>query len=362
MNSALFSAKGHGTVKTTKLIPFLFVGALLQGCMVDSTPIDDGASSDGMDINGAIQDDAPRSAASASELEVDAKIATVNVPGGQIIFVDEGMTEPGGGIAFWEMGGADLSHLLDDENATALEVFLAITPEGTPVPERLLEHHAEVMKRVPGITAEPRRLAVPFVMPKYVGLTNESLNDGNSFNDEDCWAWAGTSTPYHTNYGYQSFDLTSFQSNFNSQYSQISGALVSSGVDSDLSQSLTTGFLGPTAAGHERAMAFCLSKAQYLDISLERDCSSNRGSAKVFVKRTTDANYSLWVTADIITLTDFGQGGRFRSNYTNSGGARKYALEVEWPTIGNEPSWINSVCKDELVLAWRSKWAPPLSP
>src|SRR5262249_14271559 len=105
--------------------------------------------------------------------DVDAKIATLNVPGGQIVFVDEGLTEPGGGIAFWEIGNADLSYLLDEQNATALEVYMALTPPGTPIPERLIEHHAEVARRVGGIAAEPRRFAIPFVLPEHSSFTNE---------------------------------------------------------------------------------------------------------------------------------------------------------------------------------------------
>lgn len=345
-------------MKSTTLISLCLAGMLLQGCAEGPGQPDSPGFEDDTAEDDTLQDGESQARPSAAKADVDAKIATVNVPGGQIVFVDEGLTEPGGGIAFWEMGDADLSYLLDDQDATALEVFLAITPEGTEVPERLVEHHAQVARRVPGISAEPRRLAVPLALPQGSSFSNQALTDGGSSSDRDCWAWAGTSTPYASNYGYQNFDYDEFQSNFNSQYSQISGALVSSGMDVVMGH-LTQG-AGTTAAGHSRAMAFCLSKAIPWESNiLANDCSGNQGSVKVFVKRTTDSAYQSWVTADTITLDKFGMGGRFRSNYTNSGGARKYSLELEWPVLSSqgESSSINLHCRDELVVAWRSQWS-----
>lgn len=344
-------------MKTTTFFSLCLAGMLLQGCAESTDPIgeDEIADSDaGDDVD---QGGEARPTPAASE-DVDAKIATIDVPGGQVIFVDEGLTEPGGGIAFWELGDVNLSYLLDDQNATALEIFLALTPEGTPVPERLVEHHAEVARRVGGIAPQPRHFVLPAWAPEVWGLTNEGLNDGNSDSDRDCWGWAGTSSTYSATKGYQSFNYGSFQTNFNDQYSQISGANVSSGTDDANSYFADFGdFLGPTSAGHERAMAFCLSKAIDVEGSgIDQACSTNRGSAKVFVTRTTDSTYANYVTADIINLTNFGHGGRFRSNYTNSGGgARKYALQVEWPLQASEDGQINLYCVDELFLAWRSK-------
>ncbi|MEZ4300735.1 MAG: hypothetical protein R3B70_37720, partial [Polyangiaceae bacterium] len=112
--------------------------------------------------------------------------------------------------------------------------------------------------------------------------------------------------------------------------------------------------LGPTAAGHERAMAFCLSKAMPANPqdSLYNECYGNEGRAQVVVSRTTDSTYQSYSTADSITLESFGHGGRFRSNYTNSGGgARKYKISVLWLARTEAPG-----CLDEIVLAWRSKW------
>ncbi|MEZ4308695.1 MAG: hypothetical protein R3F14_11695 [Polyangiaceae bacterium] len=345
-------------MRTVTFYSFCLVGMLLQGCVESAGPIgeDEIADSD-IDIDVGQGDEARHGP--AANKDIDAKIATIDLPGGQVIFVDEGLTEPGGGIAFWELGNVNLSFLLNDQNATALEIYLALTPEGTPVPERLVEHHAEVATRVGGILPQPRHLVIPAWAPEGWSLTNEGLNDGGSSNDRDCWGWAGTGNTYSATKGYQSFNYSSFQSNFNDQYSQIAGPNVSSGTDVDNSYNADFGdFLGPTAAGHERAMAFCLSKA--IDVGafgLDQDCATNRGSAKVFVVRTTDSAYQSYVTADIITLTNFGHGGRFRSNYTNSGGgARKYALQVEWPVQSSEGSQINLSCVDELFLAWRSKW------
>lgn len=334
-------------------ISMCLVGVLLQGC-VGAPGVDDALDDEAVEI------DAPRAPSSELPEAVDAKIATVDLPGGQVIFVDEGLTVPGDGIAFWELGDADLSYLLDHENATALEVFLALTPPGTPAPARLVEHHAEVARRVGGIPAEPRRFVAPLALPEHNAFTNEALDTYGSETDKDCWAWAGTTSPYSTTYGYQSFDQASFQSNFNT-YSQLSGGTTSglTAVQSDFPT-----YAGPTAAGHRRAMAFCLSRAIPIDTrSLGSDCYFNRGSALIFVKRTTDSSYSTYVTADSISLTAFGQGARFRSNYTNSGGgARKYRADIEWPTLPEEDAYgdVSLYCLDELVAAWRSQWSPPL--
>ncbi|MEZ4314917.1 MAG: hypothetical protein R3F14_43440 [Polyangiaceae bacterium] len=340
-------------MKATTCLSLLFVGALLQGCVQGSSTTDiDDLSDDAADVE-EIETAAPRSAVPAPESVVDAKIARVAVPGGEIVFVDEALTEPGGGISFWELGDADLSYLLDDQNATAAEVFIALTPEGTPVPARLVEHHAEVARRVGGIPAQPRRLAVPLSLGEYTALTNQGLTDGGSETDKDCWAWAGTTNPYSTAYGYQSFNQTTFRDNFYSQYSQISGANVSGNVESANSLHEESE-LGPTAAGHERAMAFCLSKAMPANPqdSLYNECYGNEGRAQVVVSRTTDSTYQSYSTADSITLESFGHGGRFRSNYTNSGGgARKYKISVLWLARTEAPG-----CLDEIVLAWRSKW------
>jgi hypothetical protein len=347
-------AKGCQTMKTISFISLCLAGALLHGCAESPSTIDGGAAEGDMGGAGELENGAPEAAPASF---VDAKIATLAVPGGEIVFVDEGLTEAGGGIAFWELGDTGLSYLLDDSNATALEVFLALAPEGTPVPERLVEHHAEASRRAAGSAAAPRRLAVPPLLFGALAITNEGLNDGNSDADKDCWGWAGTSNPYASNYGYQGFDYLDFQANFNSEYSQIpSGAHVSGGVQQR--QSNVPGVGGPTAAGHERAMAFCLSKAVKLatDQSLSESCSTNQGRVRVHVERTTDAAYSNWVAADSILLESFGQGGRFRSNYTNSGGgARKYMLFLEWQTVAAEGGSNNSLCADELAITWRSK-------
>jgi hypothetical protein len=340
-------------MKTTTFISICLAGVLFQGCTESAMT--------GQDEIECTMDDTETSeesgtGASTARRIVDAKIATLVVPGGQVVLVDEGLTEAGGGIAFWELGDADLSYLLDERNATALEVFLALAPEATPVPERLIQHHREVARRVAGVSAEPRRLTIPSLLPQGSYFTNQGLNDGGSDNDKDCWGWAGPSSPYAGNHGYQSFDYSDFQDNFNAEYSQISGANVSGGLQAV--QSNVPGVAGPTAAGHERAMAFCLSKAvsTYQGESVGEVCATNQGRVNVFVERTTDATYSTYVTADSILLTSFGQGGRFRSNYTNSGGgARKYRLYLEWQTVVAEGGSNNLGCADELVLAWRSK-------
>jgi hypothetical protein len=339
-------------MKTTTFISLCLAGALLQGCVEGTDPIESDAVESDVDEADVLREDGPGSAPAS---RVDAKIATLVVPGGQVVFVDEGLTEEGGGISFWELGDADLSYLLDDRNATALEVFLALTPEGTPVPERLLEHHAEVARRMAGISLEPRRIALPDLLAGVSYLTNDGLDDDGSASAKDCWGWGGPGV-YEVNFGNQGFDALDFQAGFNSGYSQISGAAISDGLQEHQSNVPAVG--GPTAAGHERAMAFCLSRAVSISQGegVEDVCTTNQGRVRVFVERTTDAAYSNWVSADSILLTAFGHGGRFRSNYTNSGGgARKYRLILEWQTVIAEGGSNNLSCADKLAVAWRSK-------
>ncbi len=330
---------------------------MFQGCVQGTHP----GESDPTDEEEAVEQDPSIETPTAAAQSVDAKILTLNVPGGQVIFVDEGLTEPGGGIAFWEVGNANLSTLLDDQNATALEVFLALSPEGTEPPQRLVEHHAEVSRRVREVPAEPRRLAAALALPAHQSFVNDSLGSDGSSTDKDCWAWAGTTNPYSSHYGYQSFDYTDFQDNFNSSYSQLSALGSTSGLE-EAESGWGTSFIGLTSAGHQRAMAFCLSKAIPIDTlegtlnqRLASDCFQNYGAADVTVVRTTNSNFDVFVAADSISLTAFGQGGRFRSNFTNSGGgSRKYALQVEWKTVPGEG--ISGVCLDEIVVAWRSRY------
>lgn len=328
------------------------VGALLQGC-VGAQGVDDGVEDD------VAEDGVPGASQSAGPAEIDAKIAVVDVAGGQVAFVDEGLTEPGAGIAFWEIGNVDLSYLLDEENATALEVFLAITPEGTAPPRRLVEHHAEVARRVGGIPAEPRRFLAGLSLPEHTSLTNEGLGDYGSDTDKNCWGWAGTTSAYSSNYGYRGFVYPDYQSAFNT-YSQIpSGINTTSGMDiMDVNPVAAEATFATTSAGHERAIAACLSKAVTFDgSSYLGTCYSNTGHVNIEVSRTTDSAYSNWVVADSIHLDAFGHGARFRSNYTNSGGgARKYRMFGHWPYAQGD----DLACGDEVVAAWRSRWAPPL--
>ncbi|MDF2695189.1 MAG: hypothetical protein K0S65_3572, partial [Labilithrix sp.] len=61
-------------------------------------------------------------------------LAVVPYGNGKIVFIDEGRVIPGAGISFVEIGDVDISDLLDVQDATALEVFLALSPKGVMPP------------------------------------------------------------------------------------------------------------------------------------------------------------------------------------------------------------------------------------
>jgi hypothetical protein len=109
-------------------------------------------------------------------------------------------------------------------------------------------------------------------------------------------------------------------------------------------------------------MAICASKAGGQTAnSLINDCTGNRVVAQITVSRTdTSGNF---VTADIITLDAFGEGARFRSDYLNgTSGARRYAASATFFAHADEAvTGADTTCRDEVAVAWRSRWAPPLA-
>ncbi|EYF00246.1 hypothetical protein [Chondromyces apiculatus] len=345
-------------MKTLPLSAFALMACMLPGCLVDSTAETD----EDLDLPGEASSEPADSMSPESAGSLDTRIATLEVPGGKVIFVDEGATIPGDGIAFWEIGNVDLSSLLDDQDASALEVFLALAPEGTPVPPRLLEHHAQVALRSARVSATPRHLSVPLASPAISHFTNDTLGHDGSDTDRNCWGWAGTSSTYNAQTGYASFNLSTFQTNFISDYADITGLAVqiSNGSGTLASNTNAAPFTPAveTSSGHERAMAFCASKA--VKISSTGTCYGNRVFADVEVMRTNDSG--TFVLADHIYIEQFGEGARFRSNHTNStgGGARKYRVSAEWRTADGEDSVAALECQDQIAVVWRSRFNPPL--
>ena len=320
--------------KTFAVPAFALLTCVLPGCVVDPTT----EVEDGLEMPGAAPESAP----------VDTTIATLEVAGGKVMFVDEG-----DGVAFFEVGNVDLTSLLEDQKASALEVFLALAPEGTPAPTRLVEHHAEVVARTGTVPAVPRKLAPMFVMPEVHSLTNDPLHNAGP----DCWGWGGAGT-YDAATGYSSFNLSTFQTNFKSTYSEITGPAPTisngSGTMSSINALGGNGGSVTTSVGHERAMAFCASKAVLYDAN--GNCSNNRIEALVYVERTNESGGNVYVAH--IYLEQFGEGARFRSNHTNSsGGARRYTATITFsPTTyedlhGHDFGW----CQDQVAVVWRSK-------
>ncbi|MDC0747583.1 hypothetical protein [Polyangium mundeleinium] len=317
--------------KTFAVPAFALLTCALPGCVVDSTT----EVEDGIAMPGAAPESAP----------VDTTIATLELSGGKVVFVDEG-----DGVAFFEVGNVDLTSLLEDQKASALEVFLALAPEGTPAPTRLVEHHAEVVARTGTVPAVPRKLAPMFVMPEVQSLTNDPLTSAGP----NCWGWGGSGT-YTDETGLSGFSLSSFQSGFKDSYSQITGNAFQVSNGATLVSSPEANGSSPpvsTSMGHERAMAFCASQA----IPNAGSCDDNRIEALVYVQHTNESGTNVF--AGSVTLYDFGEGARFRSNYTNSGGvARRYTATVTFSATdyenlhGVNPTW----CQDQVAVVWRSK-------
>ncbi|MDC3953906.1 hypothetical protein [Polyangium jinanense] len=317
--------------KTVALHAFALLACVLPACVVDSTT----EIEDGIKMPGA----APESA------QVDGKIATLELSSGKVIFVDEG-----DGVGFWEIGNVDLSSLLHEQNASALEVFLALAPEGTPVPSRLVEHHAEVVARTGTVPAEPRKLAPMFVMPAVQNLTNEPFDYHNS--GLNCWGWAGTLDDYNASTGYSSFTIGTFQSSFNAD-SQITGNAIQvlKGATTLLSLPDNGGGV-ETSWGHEREMAICASKA--VPFGQPGSCDGNGVFVSVTVQCTDEAG--TFVGVDTIDLEAFGVGARFRSNATNTGGrARKYRIQATFNAENDTSVTAATECQDQAAVVWRSK-------
>ncbi|MDI1435725.1 hypothetical protein [Polyangium sorediatum] len=316
--------------KTFAVPTFALLTCLLPGCVDSTTEVEDGIERTGV---------APASA------PMDTTIATLELSGGKVVFVDEG-----DGVAFFEVGKVDLTSLLDAQQASALEVFLALAPEGTPVPARLVEHHAEVVARTGAVPAAPRKLAPRVVMPEVHSLTNDPLTSAGP----DCWGWGGSGT-YTAETGLSGFSLSSFQTGFRNTYSQITGNVAQVSNGATLVSSPAAGGSSPavsTSMGHERAMAFCASQA----LPNTGSCDDNGIQAWIEVKYTNDSG--TLVSAGSVTLSAFGEGARFRSNYTNSSGvARRYTATVTFSATDDEtlqsvdPTW----CQDQVAVVWRSK-------
>ncbi|TKD09526.1 hypothetical protein [Polyangium fumosum] len=321
-------------MKKTFAVPaFALLACLLPGCVVDSTT----EVEDGIEMPGASPASAP----------VDTTIATLEMSGGRVVFVDEG-----DGVGFWEIGNVDISSLLNEQNASALEVFLALAPEGTPVPTRLVEHHAEVVARTGTVPAVPRKLAPMFVMPEVQYFTNESL--GNHGSGVNCWGWAGAGT-YNASTGYGSFNLSTFQSGFLAN-TQITGAAISISNGSGTLYSVTGGGGNggnfETAWSHEREIAICASKA--VRWGQPGSCNGNGVLVNVTLERTNASG--TYVAESTIDLNAFGEGARFRSNATNTGGgARKYKISAVFNADNDTSPTADAECQDQAAVVWRSK-------
>ncbi len=105
-------------------------------------------------------------AASTDEVAFDRELATVTTENGVVRFV----ADDSGGIGVMEQGDRAVGpaeHLLERDDATPLEVYLALAPADAEIPAELELNHVELCG-----DAAPRPLAVPLASAVESGFTS----------------------------------------------------------------------------------------------------------------------------------------------------------------------------------------------
>ncbi len=261
-------------------------------------------------------------------------VAEVRLAGGKISFVDETI-DGVFGLGILEVGKVNLASFYE-HGATALEIFLALAPAGSSVPEELYRAHENARRLDPGIPDKPRT------------IFNKAVTAYAFSQDTDeCWQWGGGDTSdYAGAYGYP------YHSNSSANYafidwSQIDDSSVTSTVsylDEDTVPAYEISYATPF--GIERAVAMCVTHAETPDQT--STCpSGNTVNYRVRLKgeSLTTSWYSDWEY-----LTAYGDGVRYRSS---SSGRRKYTLEVF------DISTKSIHCQEKFEVRLRSRDVPP---
>lgn len=278
-------------------------------------------------------------------------VAEIEWDGGKVSFVDETIGHVFG-FGLLEQGNADLSPFYE-QGASALEIFLALAPEGTEVPDVLLRAHELARELDPGVPAEPRRFQTDLGKQ---GLLSSGGGPDKAISyytfDKDtniCWNWSGT-----TNYdpvvgndaGHDSVDVwNAFRA-----WTGISWVVgeTANGTFYDEIAELSDQYYA-TPWGNERGFAMCVPYALVQPEESLFECTVPDGVFEntVFYRLYLHGqdSGSSWFGGPV-DLTGYGQGARYKSS---SSAERKYTLEVR------DYSKKSSICKERYEVFWRNR-------
>lgn len=258
-------------------------------------------------------------------------VAEIEWQGGKVAFIDETIGHVFG-FGLLEQGNANLA-AFHEQGASALEIFLALAPAGTEVPEVLYRAHEMARELDPDVPAEPRRLLAE--LPTGTagshggGRAAEKLSYYTFQHDtNNCWGWGGVNS-YNSLIGNEgSHSSSGMASNFRT-WSGISWVLGQTSSNNYYDESAELGDqYYPTAFGNERALAMCVPYALVQPDENPWACAVEGG----VYENTVD--YRVWLrgenassswSAGPIQLDAYGQGLRYRSSSSQE---RKYTLEV----------------------------------
>lgn len=285
--------------------------------------------------------------APATSAEIFEVIAQIELDGGSVTFIDETMGKDVS-IGILEAGSVNLGALYEQE-ATVLEIFLAIAPPDMAVPEILYTAHDLARLRNPRLPEQPRALAnsfeelVAFKSIPYHTFAKDTSN---------CWEWGNVSS-YDRVWGNDPSDFGGHESTQATAafltWSGIPGGFMTTTQSEYDEHAELTDQEYQTAWGHERAVAMCVTHAINLDPPFTTSCGiDNTVNYRVtLIGENDDSNWG----SEHIYVTGYGQGVRYRSSSLES---RRYTLRVV------DVSVKSIYCREHYQVDLRSRFNPPL--
>ncbi len=274
-------------------------------------------------------------------------VAEIQLEGAKLLFIDE--TFQGSfGLGILEEGAVNLAPFYE-RGASALEIFLAFSPEGTEVPPALYKAHELARALDPSVPAEPR--ADLLATGPGSAMAKAVVYSPFAQTTDICWGFGGVAS-YNAIVGNSAHDSGQAQDNFN-WWSTISGFGV---TDHEyLNQHGENAFQGYfTPEGHERAVSICVTHAVVTQPQNVLFCgwpgvSGGYNTVDYSVALSGQQGDQSWVVATV-DLEGYGEGARYRSS---SVAARSYLLLVI------DFSTVSTICKERYEVFVRSKWSPP---
>lgn len=273
-------------------------------------------------------------------------IAQIDLDGGRLTFLDETIGKDVA-VGILEEGQVDLGPLYE-QNATALEIFLALAPPSLKVPDVLYLAHDLARQNDPRISEEPRDLTNSddqldtFKALVKHDFANDTIN---------CWGWGNVSVhdrplgnPPESYDGHESTNATQeFET-----WSGIPTGFQTTDLHAYDENAELSDREYQTGWAHERALAMCVTHAIYE--TTENDCYGDN-TVNYRTRLYGENENGSWASNNIY-VTGYGQGVRYRSSSTES---RRYRLLVV------DVSVESLVCKENYQVDMRWRFNPPLS-